>query len=176
MSVGSKRKQGSLGSFHRTKVTEAESTFSFRGDLVFHDLLTDPSSPGAQVVGDILCGAYGLLFPHKDPIYDYIKRNIRAIVQLGDPTNLQRISWHAGSSTGNGLFPRADLGKCKDLASEWRSYCDAGDVFCDVPGKSVDVHLGYVREYLDDIVDFIVERVQAAPDNIRKCNVGSNEM
>ncbi|KAL8896244.1 MAG: hypothetical protein Q9207_007801 [Kuettlingeria erythrocarpa] len=74
------------------------------------------------------------------------------------------------------LFPRAYLGYCKDLANEWRSYCDAGDIFCDVPGRSVDVHLGYVQEYLDDIVDFIVGRVQADRGTVRKCALGSKEM
>ena len=30
-------------------------------------------------------------------------------------------------------------------------------------GKSIPVHLGYVEEYLDNIVKFVVEKVQSSP-------------
>ncbi|KAL8923763.1 MAG: hypothetical protein Q9208_004411 [Pyrenodesmia sp. 3 TL-2023] len=99
------------------------------------------------------------------PLDKTSKSKIRAVIQLGDPTNRKDIEWHVGSSTGRGVFPRADLRDCRDLADHWRSYCDATDLFCDVPGRSVETHQGYVDKYIDNIVDFIIKKIQAAPDS-----------
>ncbi|KAH8658170.1 Alpha/Beta hydrolase protein [Xylariales sp. PMI_506] len=115
-------------------------------------------SQGAHVVGDVLCGVRVGIWPPRYPIDTYFTENLKAIIQLGDPTNVANLEWHAGNATHGGIFPRQSFDDCKNYGSEWKSYCDADDVFCD-RGNSIPVHMGYVARYKDQIVDFVVEQV-----------------
>lgn len=69
------------------------------------------------------------------------------------------IEYSASESQSFQLFPRVSYEYCQNLADQWHSYCDADDLFCDA-GRSIKVHLGYVERYRDDIVNFIVGKVQ----------------
>ncbi|KAH8197455.1 hypothetical protein TruAng_008386 [Truncatella angustata] len=118
-------------------------------------------SQGAHVVGDSLCGVRpGLFWPHFPIPSEYLE-SVRAIIQLGDPTNTRNLAWHAGNSTKGGIFPRQTFAQCKHFGDIWRSYCDKDDFFCD-RGNSITVHMGYVERYKEDIVDFIVKKVKQA--------------
>jgi len=116
-------------------------------------------SQGAHVVGDVLCGARKLIFPYKAPLDTSYSYSIRAIIQLGDPTNRGDISWHVGNATHSGIFPRLDLTQCRRYGDLWQSYCDADDFFCD-RGDSIPVHLTYVQNHGDEIVKFVTDQVK----------------
>ncbi|MCJ1415390.1 hypothetical protein MMC32_001722 [Xylographa parallela] len=119
-------------------------------------------SQGAQVAGDMLCGRTSKGFTPTDPIPPIYLQNVRAILQLGDPSNLADLPWHQGNGTGSGIFPRANLTPCNDLANVWQSWCDDKDYFCTSKGSAA-AHLGYIKNHLPQLVDFIVASVQVAP-------------
>jgi lysozyme family protein len=51
---------------------------------------------------------------------------------------------------------------CEDNYSDIiRSYCDTGDVYCDV-GKNNETHGSYFEKYGKEVVDFVVERYEKA--------------
>lgn len=63
---------------------------------------------------------------------------------------------------------------CKYLGARIRSYCDTGDVFCDVGSRADEaVHLSYVDKYKDEVVKFVVERYRVSPDDGRSPNASS---
>lgn len=81
---------------------------------------------------------------------------------LGDTTFANHSSYNYGSynNTGNGIFYRADTEKCQEwMGSRMRSYCDAGDPFCDV-GEYVDVaiHARYLQNRGEELEQFIIEQ------------------
>ncbi|MCJ1436579.1 hypothetical protein MMC27_005959 [Xylographa pallens] len=99
----------------------------------------------------------------------------RAIIQLGDPTNVGGLPWHIGNSTKGGIFPRRNFAACDDYREFWQSYCDADDFFCD-RGSSVPVHLGYVERDRDEIVEFVVEKVKESHSGGFKYRVKSDSL
>ncbi|MCJ1381312.1 hypothetical protein MMC17_004422 [Xylographa soralifera] len=119
-------------------------------------------SQGAQVTGDMLCGRTSDKFTPTDPVPAKYTGNVRAILQLGDPSNVADLPWHQGNGTGSGIFPRKDLTPCNGLANVWQSWCDNQDIFCTSNGTAV-AHLAYIKKHLPQLVAFIVASVQAVP-------------
>lgn len=64
---------------------------------------------------------------------------------------------------------------CGRFGDLWQSYCDADDFFCD-RGDSVPTHLGYVKKYSDDIVNFVVKNAEEAWPEGWDFQVKSNEL
>lgn len=62
------------------------------------------------------------------------------------------------------LFKRNDTSICEGYADLLRSYCDTGDVYCDL-GEDRAVHRGYVEKYGDEVVKFVVKQFEDAKDN-----------
>lgn len=57
------------------------------------------------------------------------------------------------------LFYRYDNGVYEDFGDRIRSYCDVGDVFCDI-GTSVNIfaHISYIDNYGEEAVKFVVDQ------------------
>jgi hypothetical protein len=83
---------------------------------------------------------------------------------FGDPTFTNNSTYNHGTynNTGNGIFYREDTDKCQEwLGSRVRSYCDAGDPFCDVgPYVDVSIHTEYLGNYAEEVVDFVVSQFE----------------
>ncbi|UNI19294.1 Acetylxylan esterase [Purpureocillium takamizusanense] len=121
-------------------------------------------SQGAHVGMDAVCGGSGGVFDAARalPVAD-IKKNVLAMVFLGDPTHVANVTYDKGTSIKNGLFERnnASVETCKQYSDRLVSYCDTGDTYCDV-GKDKKVHGGYVAKYGDEIVKYVVDKYHAA--------------
>lgn len=80
-----------------------------------------------------------------------------AVVLFGDTTHRSESSYNRGDSTGSGIFWRADADACEGYGDRIRSYCTAGDPFCDVgPNINATAHLTYVADYGEEVTDFVV--------------------
>jgi hypothetical protein len=122
-------------------------------------------SQGAQVSGDAFCGDVSTSGFGNDPAlpYDLVKDDVVAIVLFGDPSHVADASYNRGTANSDGLFPRVDQDECERLGDRLRSYCDEGDVYCELSGpRDEDVHGSYIRRYGEEVVDFVVERFSAA--------------
>jgi len=168
--------------FFQYKASEAEGLAKFSAEVEDFtercpdtDIVVMGYSQGAHIVGDALCGVTGPLFTPMPPIDSAQTVSIRAIIQLGDPTNVRGLPWHMGNATKGGLFPRQRFGACAELGDFWQSYCDNDDFFCD-RGRSVAVHLGYVERDRDEIVDFVVGQVKGSQSSGFKYRVKSDDL
>ncbi|KAF4811263.1 Acetylxylan esterase 2 [Colletotrichum siamense] len=130
-------------------------------------------SQGAQVTGDTLCGsvdedageALDLEFNHTAPIASSIvDQSVIAVVLFGDPTHTANSTWNRGTSTRDGIFPRDNTTACQQYASKIASWCDTGDVYCDI-GNNTKVHGSYFANYTDDAVEFVVAQFNASKTN-----------
>ncbi|PBP16686.1 carbohydrate esterase family 5 protein [Diplocarpon rosae] len=83
-----------------------------------------------------------------------------AVIEMGDPSHVAGQPYNVGTSTKNGLFPRANAASCQGKTYT-QSYCDTGDTFCDA-GGSIQVHLAYVQKYGSQAASYIQERVKGA--------------
>ncbi|GJN72734.1 hypothetical protein PLIIFM63780_006797 [Purpureocillium lilacinum] len=121
-------------------------------------------SQGAHVGMDAVCGGSGGVFDAARalPTAD-IKKNVIAMVFFGDPTHVANLTYDKGTSIKNGLFERSNssVDTCKQYSDRLVSYCDTGDVYCDV-GKDKKVHGGYVEKYGDDVIKYVVDKYHAA--------------
>jgi hypothetical protein len=63
------------------------------------------------------------------------------------------------------LFPRQSTSCCAPLFPRIRSYCGAGDAFCDsgMGPNNITIHEGYVPEYGPQAVKFVVDQLQRYP-------------
>lgn len=71
------------------------------------------------------------------------------------------MTYSAGNGTGNGLFWRGDLSACEAMGSRIRSYCTAGDPFCDIGNPLLTdaiAHLTYIEDYGEEVVTYVVEQ------------------
>lgn len=99
---------------------------------------------------------------------------------MGDPRALVNQTQDVGNATRNGVsllsserwqstgvlltfqvFPRQQNQLCTSIASNIKSYCDAGDPFC-ASGGNVEVHLGYTQEYNGQALAFVNEKLKSA--------------
>lgn len=57
------------------------------------------------------------------------------------------------------MFYRPDISHCEALGSRIRSYCDAGDPFCDL-GEHFNgtAHKKYIQNYGDEVAKFVVDK------------------
>ncbi|EFQ35915.1 cutinase [Colletotrichum graminicola] len=126
-------------------------------------------SQGAQVVGDTLCGNtedfksgnMDFDFNFTTPVAaSVIDHSVIAAILFGDPTHNTSASWNKGTSTHDGLFPRENVTACKGYAPKIESYCDTGDIYCDL-GNDTTVHGSYFKKYTNEAVEFIVARFNA---------------
>lgn len=84
-----------------------------------------------------------------------------AVVLFGDTTHRSESTYNRGDSTGSGIFWRADTDVCESYGDRVRSYCTAGDPFCDVgPNLNATAHLTYVTDYGAEVVDYVVRQYQ----------------
>ncbi|KAF9873741.1 cutinase [Colletotrichum karsti] len=130
-------------------------------------------SQGAHVAGDTLCGsvdedageALDLEFNRTAPIASSIvDQSVIAVILFGDPTHIKNATWNRGTSTRDGLFPRDNAAACQQYASKIESWCDTGDIYCDV-GNDTTVHGSYFVKYTNDAVDFVVSQFKASKTN-----------
>lgn len=82
-----------------------------------------------------------------------------AVALFGDPAHRNDSNVY-GNATGNGIFYRAYSQTCADLGDRIRSYCDAGDPFCDVEGlpPSATAHLTYIQVHGEEVARYVVEQ------------------
>lgn len=84
-----------------------------------------------------------------------------AVVLFGDTTHRSESTYNRGDSTGSGIFWRADSDVCESYGDRIRSYCTAGDPFCDVGlNLNATAHLTYVTDYGAEVVDYVVRQYQ----------------
>ncbi|KAL0935959.1 Acetylxylan esterase 1 [Colletotrichum truncatum] len=130
-------------------------------------------SQGAHVAGDILCGSVeeeeddGLEidFNTTSPIpSSVVDQSVIAVVLFGDPTHNASATWNRGTSTRNGLFPRENITACEQYAPKIESWCDTGDIYCDL-GNDTTVHGSYFKTYTEDAVKFVVSQFNASKTN-----------
>ena len=138
-------------------------------------------SQGAQVVGDTLLGPdYSGVpaFGNGTGIGQQYIDNIVAVVMMGDPANVNGYSFHVGNSTLDGLFPRnnTDNWAAYGLVDKTVTYCDDEDTYCargKLGEKSLEVHIGYVKEYGAQAADFVVSKA-GGMSNSTMSTSGSN--
>ncbi|RDW79621.1 hypothetical protein BP6252_04259 [Coleophoma cylindrospora] len=115
-------------------------------------------SQGAQVAGDVMCGTSEQGFDTTAPLSTELRKNIVAVIQMGDPTHMPNLAQDVGNSTKTGIFPRKDLAACGSLTDITQSYCNSGDRFCD-SGDSIPVHLSYIQVFGSAAAQFVVNQV-----------------
>ncbi|MCJ1400328.1 hypothetical protein MMC11_003533 [Xylographa trunciseda] len=140
--------------FFQYRASEAEGLAKFTAEV-------EDFTERCPETGIVVMGYSQASITNETPLTCEQTSSVLAIVQLGDPTNVRNLPWHAGNATKGGVFPRQNFGACGELGDFWQSYCDNDDFFCD-RGRSVPVHLGYVERYRDEIVDFIVNKVKGS--------------
>lgn len=114
-------------------------------------------SQGAHVITRVLSGATAAAFP-TTPLSVNARTHIKAVVLFGNPTFTpnEPYNWN-GSGSGRGIFadPAGSLTPYRTLA--WlapaystkgylpivRSYCVAGDMFCQSNASGAAIHSGY---------------------------------
>ncbi|KIJ29283.1 carbohydrate esterase family 5 protein [Sphaerobolus stellatus SS14] len=118
-------------------------------------------SQGAQIIGDAVAGGGGVagLGPATAPVPASIANRVVAIVQMGDPRHVVGQSFDRGTSTLNGLFPRAaNQQYSSTLQPRIESFCDFDDPFC-ASGVDVEVHLTYLDRYQNTAAQFILTQI-----------------
>ncbi|KHN98641.1 Cutinase [Metarhizium album ARSEF 1941] len=129
-------------------------------------------SQGAQVTLDTLCGTDEVGFQATAPIPSDAVKNVVAITVFGDPTHIANVSYDRGTSKNNGLFPRKNSANCEKYASKMASWCDTGDVYCDL-GDDRAVHGQYIEKYGREIIQFIVDKYKGkSGDNSTSVTTG----
>ena len=57
------------------------------------------------------------------------------------------------------FYRNPDDNACEDLGSRVRSYCDSGNVFCDVGSDPIEeIHVQYIKNYQEELLEFVVDR------------------
>jgi hypothetical protein len=85
-----------------------------------------------------------------------------ASILFGDPTRAANEPWNAGNVTDrNGLFPRVNNGACEPYSAGMRSWCDAGDRYCDA-GTNAAIHGGYFAKYTAEAAAWVQSRFAAS--------------
>ncbi|PLB44158.1 cutinase [Aspergillus steynii IBT 23096] len=124
------------------------------------DIILLGYSQGAHAIGDVLCGTNNPLFGKSDPLPTAnLGDHVKAVVLMGDPGHEPGVSFDVGTSTKPGLFHRFTDIECPGYSDKIQSYCDSNDPFCD-RGLNQNVHNGYIKEYGDQAVKFVVAKVQ----------------
>jgi len=75
-------------------------------------------------------------------------------IELGDSLVGENVMTY---KTGQ-IFPRSSTASCSTYASDWKSYCDTGDPFCD-SGSNLNVHYDYTTKYGNAAASFVVSRL-----------------
>ncbi|EXK90133.1 hypothetical protein FOQG_07015 [Fusarium oxysporum f. sp. raphani 54005] len=117
-------------------------------------------SQGGQVATDVFCGGSD----NKPLTMSLVKDSVVAVIAFGDPSHVANLTYDRGTSKNDGIFerPSNETKLCEDNYSDIiRSYCDTGDVYCDV-GKNNETHGSYFEKYGKEAVDFVVERYEKA--------------
>ncbi|KAK1983627.1 cutinase [Colletotrichum cereale] len=126
-------------------------------------------SQGAHVIGDTLCGNtqddkgddVDINFNITTPVAaSVVEQSVVAVVLFGDPTHDASAPWNKGTSTRDGLFHRENVTACESYGPKIESYCDAGDIYCDV-GNNTSVHGSYFFNYTNEAVEFVVAQFNA---------------
>ncbi len=116
-------------------------------------------SQGAHITGDALAGGGGgRLGPETAPVPSEVSDNVVAVVHMGDPRFMVGEPFDVGTAHRDGRFPRGENQRLTAFAATIRSYCDAGDVFCD-SGKIWPVHYVYLPKYGDEAARFVVDAI-----------------
>ncbi|SUA72830.1 Cutinase [Nocardia otitidiscaviarum] len=117
-------------------------------------------SQGAHVTGDAIAGGGGggRLGPETPPVSAEVSDNVRAVIHMGDPRFVAGEPFDVGTARRNGRFPRGEDQRLTPFGAKIRSYCDAGDVFCD-SGKIWPVHYSYLPKYSDEATRFVVDAI-----------------
>ncbi|KAH7017477.1 cutinase-domain-containing protein [Ilyonectria destructans] len=132
----------------------------------YHDACPDGKmavfgySQGGQVTSDAFCGSSGISgFSEAAPLpTSLVDDSVVAIIVFGDPTHVAEAPYNRGTSQKNGVWPRENITVCEDnYTGIMRSYCDTGDVFCDL-GTDGEVHRLYITNYGDDVANFVVQK------------------
>ncbi|KAF5249098.1 hypothetical protein FANTH_5574 [Fusarium anthophilum] len=117
-------------------------------------------SQGGQVATDVFCGGSD----NKPMTMSLVKDSVVAVIAFGDPSHVANLTYDRGTSKKDGIFerPSNETTLCEDNYNDiFRSYCDTGDVYCDV-GNNTETHGSYFEKYGKEVVDFVVERYEKA--------------
>lgn len=86
---------------------------------------------------------------------------------FGDPSHTVNSPYAFGNSTGgSGIFHRGNISACEALGSRLRSYCDAGDPYCDEGGAapvSLTTHVSYVIAHGVEVAKVVVDQFRNGP-------------
>ncbi|KAF4948525.1 hypothetical protein FGADI_9589 [Fusarium gaditjirri] len=126
----------------------------------YHSSCPNGKIAGGQVATDVFCGGSD----NKPLAMSLVKDSVVAVIAFGDPSHVANLTYDRGTSKNDGIFerPSNETKLCEDNYSDIiRSYCDTGDVYCDV-GKNNETHGSYFEKYGKEVVDFVVERYEKA--------------
>ncbi|WP_306355945.1 MULTISPECIES: cutinase family protein [unclassified Nocardia] len=116
-------------------------------------------SQGAHITGDAIAGGGGgKLGPETMPVPTEVSDNVQAVVHMGDPRFMAGEPFDVGTARRDGRFPRGENQRLTSFGAKIRSYCDAGDVFCD-SGKIWPVHYSYLPKYSVEATQFVVDTI-----------------
>ncbi|KAK0723628.1 cutinase-domain-containing protein [Apiosordaria backusii] len=122
-------------------------------------------SQGAHALMDAVCGNSDDDFFVNPDLKKALGAQVVAVVGFGDPSYNATVGlglgWNAGTSTGAGLFARRNITTCEPYAAKIRSWCDTGDVYCDL-GDLRLIHGSYFANYTLDAAEFIAERFNSS--------------
>ncbi|KAK4462235.1 cutinase, partial [Cladorrhinum samala] len=114
-------------------------------------------SQGGHSLMDAICGAAGDLFQVPENMTKALENQVVANLVFGDPSRTAGAPWNVGTSTKSGLAPRENVTACEPFADRIRSYCDTGDVYCDL-GNVTTAHGAYFRLYGVEAAEWIAKQ------------------
>ncbi|KAH7161755.1 cutinase-domain-containing protein [Dactylonectria macrodidyma] len=138
-------------------------------------------SQGGQITTNAMCGqppvwaTYGgvgggdleKIIEFSKPLPTNATKNVVSVVVFGDTTHRDDAPYNHGNSTGQGIFWRADISSCEALGDRIRSYCSAGDPFCDVGDLVIPrTHLTYIQDYGVEVAAYVVEQFESGDDAV----------
>ncbi|KAK4683024.1 hypothetical protein QC764_121430 [Podospora pseudoanserina] len=118
-------------------------------------------SQGAHAMMDAVCGNSDDGFFVSPEFQKALGSQVIAMVAFGSPDFNKTHPWSVGTSTGAGLFARKNITACEPYAARIRSWCDEGDIYCDL-GSDRSVHGSYFANYTLDAAEFIAERFNSS--------------
>ncbi|KAK4200097.1 cutinase-domain-containing protein [Triangularia verruculosa] len=114
-------------------------------------------SQGAHAMMDSVCGDGDGEFVLSLGFRQALASQVVAVVGFGDPSFNATAPWSVGTSTGAGLFARKNITACEPYAARIQSWCDEGDVYCDL-GNDRAVHGSYFSNYTQEAAQFVKEK------------------
>ncbi|KAJ4368774.1 hypothetical protein N0V83_005856 [Neocucurbitaria cava] len=112
-------------------------------------------SQGGQIMDNAICGGSG------STLTGAALAAVKAAIFMGDPHNVNGLSYNVGTCKAGGFAARPSGYKCAPAnPSIIQSYCDSADPYC-CNGNDANAHQQYVNKYGSQALTFIKSKLTA---------------